>query len=815
MRGSCIPGLPAVFVAVVLFAPPPPAAAQAPAWVQLAPPASVGLHVLDTRRDREIFFDEQGLLAVPDRSPIEWQRIWSGVNPASHANDFAVYDSLQDRIWTVSRSLRDTLDLWSMDLSSDPLEWTRQNYVWSGPGIGTNRVVLAAALAFDPIRNRIVTYGGVVPPTRGFCDFCEVNTIYSLTLSGTPTWKREIVEGVVPARGSAAMVHDPWRDRMIVYGGVTFGPIYYDQTYALTMGSPMRWSVLNSIRLPPSGHSPIVTTLLDHESRRWIMDGSVLDLSASVPDDVANWSTLPSAPDDYGSSSNAWFEQREQSRILKYDGNNIFALPIGSTPAWTLLEEIGRLQSPRLVSFVDAAQQRIYAGLGSGQGLSNTFKFRPLDRDQPWSLVPTNAPSSRTAALAGIDAAARRALVFAGGNGSEQLSDLWSFDFDTREWRLLSPGNPPIKRAEAVGMFDSKRRRLIVHGGRYTNPSSVALNDTWVFDAVTENWSPASAGSYGGQWAEIGIYDPVRDRVITIGGASSENVVHVLPLEPAIGQWAELPTVGNAPFVSAASHAAAYDSLGDRMVIVGQKGTSTGVWALTLSDPPTWSEITPQGNPPPSPNGAQLVSDPARGRFLLVGGSDDWALYLHEVSPGSLVGYDVQHDAVTLRWHTVECVGSAIIDRRDSGDWQEVGTEVPNGSGIVTWVDRTVVPGASYDYRLRVFSSQGERVFAETHVDVPKRVEPQVHSFSLEGVRPNPTNGSSLVAFSLAESGRTTIELIDLAGRRVLYRDLGLLTAGPHSVRLDEGRSHPPPGLYFVRLHHSGRTLSAKAALLE
>ncbi|HXJ68682.1 MAG TPA: hypothetical protein VNM39_07220, partial [Verrucomicrobiae bacterium] len=70
-------------IAWCLALPVAPASAQAPAWVQFAPPASVGLHVRDSRRDREIFFDEQGLLAVPDRPTIEWQRIWSGTNPAS------------------------------------------------------------------------------------------------------------------------------------------------------------------------------------------------------------------------------------------------------------------------------------------------------------------------------------------------------------------------------------------------------------------------------------------------------------------------------------------------------------------------------------------------------------------------------------------------------------------------------------------------------------------------------------------------------------------------------------------------------------
>lgn len=46
--------------------PVPEAAAQVPIWVKPPPPVAAGLHVRDTRRDREIFLDEQG--AVGRRS---------------------------------------------------------------------------------------------------------------------------------------------------------------------------------------------------------------------------------------------------------------------------------------------------------------------------------------------------------------------------------------------------------------------------------------------------------------------------------------------------------------------------------------------------------------------------------------------------------------------------------------------------------------------------------------------------------------------------------------------------------------------------
>ena len=827
-------------IAWCLALPVAPASAQAPAWVQFAPPASVGLHVRDSRRDREIFFDEQGLLAVPDRPTIEWQRIWSGTNPASPQRDRAFYDAAQDRIWTLTSTLSDTLQLWSMDLASEPMQWVRQSCAWAEPG----SMIMDPALAFDPVRDRIVAFGGyAIPyPFPLHCNQCgsQTNAVFTLALAGTPIWTRETMAGPAPGgRESAVMVHDPWRDRMVVYGGVSYGPVYYDETWALSPEAPVHWTQLNPTHLPPSGHSPIATALLDSLSQRWIVDGWGLDLSSSVAADAADWTQLPPYAGPYQQGTVAWFEQHAQSRLVFYGGDFLMSLSLGPSPGWSLLAEVGRVDRFKPVSFVDAARERVYAGLGVGQEsggeLDDSFKVRPLDRDEPWTPVPAVGPSWRMSAVAAVDAAARRALVFGGGDENsgqidgEEFSDLWAFDLDTQAWSLLASGNPPIPRTEALGVFDPVRRRLIVHGGRYTNPSAVALSDTWVFDAVTGSWSSPPTGSYGGVWAELGVYDPVRDRVISFGGAGRSSQVHVLPLGPTIGTWSELAALGTPPFASSLYHAAAYDSLGDRVIVVGEKTPgSTGVWALTLTDPPTWSELSPSGAPPPSRYGAQLVGDPERGRVVLIGGSpvtwgrnqfndrsasDDWALYLHDLPAGSFMSTNVLPGAVTLRWHASESGAGATVYRRGDGtEWQVLGRQVADESGLVTWSDHGVVGGASYDYRLGVYSPRGERVFGETRVSVPI-VDQRPSQLSLEGLRPNPTEGPLIVAFSLAEGGETSIELIDLAGRRVLNRDLGDVDPGPHTVRLDAGGPHLASGLYFIRMHHAGHVLSKKAVL--
>ncbi len=86
---------------------------------------------------------------------------------------------------------------------------------------------------------------------------------------------------------------------------------------------------------------------------------------------------------------------------------------------------------------------------------------------------------------------------------------------------------------------------------------------------------------------------------------------------------------------------------------------------------------------------------------------------------------------------------------------------------------------------------------------------------ALLGAWPNPARQDLAVSLALAKSdARGTLELLDLAGRRVAVRDLGGLAAGRHQVTLLE-RQSVQPGLYLVRLTHGGEVRSMKVAVLR
>jgi trimeric autotransporter adhesin len=85
---------------------------------------------------------------------------------------------------------------------------------------------------------------------------------------------------------------------------------------------------------------------------------------------------------------------------------------------------------------------------------------------------------------------------------------------------------------------------------------------------------------------------------------------------------------------------------------------------------------------------------------------------------------------------------------------------------------------------------------------------------ALEGARPNPAHGAMVVWFTLPSREPATLEVMDIAGRRVLRREVGSLGAGTHAVELGGARAFRP-GLYFLRLLHGSRALKARVVVIR
>lgn len=87
------------------------------------------------------------------------------------------------------------------------------------------------------------------------------------------------------------------------------------------------------------------------------------------------------------------------------------------------------------------------------------------------------------------------------------------------------------------------------------------------------------------------------------------------------------------------------------------------------------------------------------------------------------------------------------------------------------------------------------------------------HGLELRSIAPNPTVDATLIRFATPADGRVSLDLLDVAGRKVETLCDGPRSAGVHEVRWTRGSR--PNGVYVVRLRAGGLTEIQKLILVR
>ncbi len=117
----------------------------------------------------------------------------------------------------------------------------------------------------DPVRDRLIVFGG-------YQDYGYLNDVWALSLSGTPTWSLLTVDGTPPSpRRACSVIYDPIRDRMIVFGGTNASP--NREVWALNLGGTPSWSLLASGDTGPTGRTAHSAVYDPARDVMWIFAG--------------------------------------------------------------------------------------------------------------------------------------------------------------------------------------------------------------------------------------------------------------------------------------------------------------------------------------------------------------------------------------------------------------------------------------------------------------------------------------------------------------------------------------------------------------
>lgn len=229
------------------------------------------------------------------------------------------------------------------------------------------------------------------------------------------------------------------------------------------------------------------------------------------------------------------------------------------------------------------------------------------------------APPARADHHAIYDARQERLLVFGGRGGGALYDDLWAYSLVEGRWGQVAAVTRPPARYGAASVLDEEAGRwLVSHGAG----SAGLLDDTWQFLLGEDRWEELAPGGER-PWARAltcGVWDGRRKRLVLIGGESdSTPLEEIWALDPASG-WAELRPPLRPP--ARAQHAAAYDAALARIVLFGGRNASGALGDLWISGSGAeWARLEVGSEAPSARWGHALAYDSQRGRLYLYGGA--------------------------------------------------------------------------------------------------------------------------------------------------------------------------------------------------
>ncbi|HEY3155145.1 MAG TPA: kelch repeat-containing protein, partial [Candidatus Eisenbacteria bacterium] len=306
-------------------------------------------------------------------------------------------------------------------------------------------VRIAFSYVLDPVRNRLIIFGGAAAP-----GVVLLNDTWVLSLSEPPTWvELSPSGGPPPGRSLSSATYDPIRDRMIIFGGTSSsGSHYSNDVWALALSGTPQWTQI----FPTGGPIPI------------------RGLHSAIYDPVSDRMLVYGGFDGFTSLDDLW------------------GLSLSGAPAWTQLTPAGAgpgardyhraIYDPALNSMVLFGGHQFFP---TATYFNDTWSLS-LSGTLAWSQIPPPdpLPSARLGMSMVYDSTRDRILVYGGGDATGTLGDAWALSLSgSPTWAQAAPtGNVPPARVAHAAVYDPSSDQMVIYGG---NNGGVRLNDSWSF----------------------------------------------------------------------------------------------------------------------------------------------------------------------------------------------------------------------------------------------------------------------------------------------------------------------------------------------
>ncbi len=313
-----------------------------------------------------------------------------------------------------------------------------------------------------------------------------------------------------------------------------------------------------------------------------------------------------------------------------------------------------------------------------GGGVGAVATDAGTGRDAAACVGSSAQPSPRGSSAGVVDPATGFLWVFGGDSGPPVMcmpspvfqSDTWHYDPVCDVWGQVQTTVQPSPRARMAYALDTRRRRMVIFGGRAAGPSQVLftpLGDVWALDLATGTWQElATTGSAPlGRANASAVYDPTADEMVVFGGNTDANALAFSPQNDTYAlnlgtlAWRTVTDPSGTAPPAREFHAAAVNGHAMLVVSGGDANAFTGPF---LAD--AWSLDLPTGvwtNVPLSSDPAQIrridhgLTPDAHTGWLLVAGHDDGTMgnrndvvrLLPDGTQTAVVPGDTLHDSAT------------------------------------------------------------------------------------------------------------------------------------------------------------------------
>jgi hypothetical protein len=263
-----------------------------------------------------------------------WTELFpTGQTPTGRLAGAAVYDPMRQRFVGFGGTINAPVDTWVLNL--------RGQATWQPLPIGGDvpNGGYGMTSVYDAKKDRMLIFGGSISDDY----YGSTNDVWELMLRGVPQWTKLTTSGVRPkARRSGAAIFDPLRNRMVIYGGfdaVSGSDQFLGDTWSLDFNSdPPTWSQMHPGGTMPTGRADMPAAY-DPLHDRLIIYGGWSGTDYLADTEFLGWGGVSDeaqlAPAASATPSSAHVEWN----VLEATGTNAAVYRRDATGPWTALAE--------------------------------------------------------------------------------------------------------------------------------------------------------------------------------------------------------------------------------------------------------------------------------------------------------------------------------------------------------------------------------------------------------------------------------------------------------------------------------------------